>query len=142
MIKIIDTAEKQDVKLLVFPELCVTGYSSGDLLLQETLLHHAKMQVKEIINFTKDKELLTIIGFPFEYEGRLYNTAAVIQGGKLLGLIPKKALANYGEYYEARYFSPGPKEAIKVEFLGEEVYFGHKLIFECRNLLILRWELR
>ncbi|WP_087758961.1 NAD(+) synthase [Herbinix luporum] len=134
VIKIIDTAEKQDVKLLVFPELCVTGYSSGDLLLQETLLHHAKMQVKEIINFTKDKELLTIIGFPFEYEGRLYNTAAVIQGGKLLGLIPKKALANYGEYYEARYFSPGPKEAIKVEFLGEEVYFGHKLIFECRNL--------
>lgn len=126
----IEIAENEDVKLIVFPELSITGYTCGDLFFQDALLCHAEEKIKQITNFTKYKELVTIIGFPYEYEGVLYNTAAVIQSGKILGLVPKNNITTH----EARYFSQGPKEAIKVDFMGAEVYFGTKQLFACRNM--------
>lgn len=134
VIKLIEVAEKEDVKLLVFPELCITGYTCGDLFFQETLLTYAKEEVKKVADFTKNKELVTVIGFPYEVNGNLYNTAAIIQGGNILGLVPKMSIPNYGEFYEARYFTQGHMEVIKVDFMGDEVYFGSKLLFECRNM--------
>lgn len=134
IIKFIDKAEEKEVKLLVFPELCITGYTCGDLFFQDTLLSCAKEQVKRIADFTKDKELAAIVGFPYENGGKIYNTAAVIQRGKVLGLVPKLNLPNFGEFHEARYFVPGPREAIKEGFLGNDVYFGSNLLFECADL--------
>lgn len=134
IIKLIEIAEENDVKLLVFPELCVTGYTCGDLFFQDTLITHAKNEVKRIADYTRDMELVTIIGFPYEINGKLYNTAAVIQRGKILGLVPKTNIPNYGEFNEVRYFTPGYKEVIKVNFMGDDVYFGSKLLFECGNM--------
>lgn len=129
-IGIIEQAENQDIKLIVFPELYITGYTCGDLFFQEALLRYAREQIKHIASFTKDKELVVIAGFPYEYQGELYNTAALIQGGKVLGLVPKINIPDY----EARYFSRGLEEAVKVDFMGQEVYFGSKQLFECKNM--------
>ncbi|NLO09074.1 MAG: NAD(+) synthase [Clostridiales bacterium] len=134
IINIIKIAEEKEIKLLVFSELCVTGYTCGDLFLQDILLRRAMEQVKRIAETTVDKELVTVIGFPYENRGRLYNTAAVIQRGRILGLVPKQSIPNYGEFYESRYFKQGPQEAIMVDFMGEEVYFGSRLLFECSDM--------
>lgn len=134
LIRLITIAEEKNVKLLVFPELCITGYTCGDLFFQDTLLANAKEQVKRIADFTKNKEILTIVGFPYESNGKIYNTAAIIQGGKILGLVPKMNLPNYGEFYESRYFNPGPEGAIKVNFMGDDIYFGSKILFECDDM--------
>lgn len=134
IIKCIENAAHSQVKLLVFPELCVTGYSCGDLFFQDILISHAMEQVKNIARSTADKDLIAVIGFPYENKGRLYNTAAVLYRGKILGLVPKMSIPNYGEFYETRYFSIGPKNPIKVDFLGEEVYFGSRLLFESTDI--------
>lgn len=130
MMDIIAGAEKEDIKLLVFPELSITGYTCGDLFFQDSLICEAKENVNQVTHFTKDKELVVVIGFPYEYEGVLYNTAAVIQAGKILGLVPKTNRLTH----EARYFAQGPAISVKVDFMGEEVYFGSKLLFECMNI--------
>lgn len=130
IINIIEIANKKEVGLLVFPELCVTGYTCGDLFFQDLLLKEAMGQVKRIAEATMDKELITVIGFPYEHSKKIYNTAAVLQGGRVLGLVPKTSLPNYGEFNELRYFAQGPQKAIKVEFMGEELYFGSRQLFE------------
>lgn len=134
IINCIEQAEQKEVKLLVFPELCVTGYTCGDLFLQDILLLRAMEQIKRIAAVTKGKEIVAVIGFPYERQGRLYNTAAVIHGGEILGLVPKQNIPNHGEFYESRYFAQGPQKAIKVDFLGEEVYFGSRMLFECSDI--------
>ena len=130
----IDLAGKQEIKLIVFPELSVTGYTCGDLFLQDTLIKSAMEQVRRIAEHTKGKELLVAVGFPFCLNGKLYNTAALMQDGQILGLIPKINISRQLEYYEARYFTPGFSEPIKVDFLGEEVYFGSNILFQCKNM--------
>lgn len=134
IINSIEIAEKREVKLIVFPELCVTGYTCGDLFLQDILLRRAAEEVKNIAKATKDKELIAIIGFPYERQGKLYNTAAILHKGKILGLVPKMSIPNYGEFYESRYFTIGPKECVPVDFLGEEVYFGSRILFESTDM--------
>ncbi len=99
-----EEAWKQGAKLLVFPELCVTGYTCGDLFLQETLLSGAERALERIVCQTEGKDGLVLVGLPFQKGGKLYNTAAAISGGRLLGLIPKRALPNYSEFYERRHF--------------------------------------
>lgn len=130
IIEFIDEAQKQGIKLLVFPELCITGYTCGDLFLQETLLQGALESVKRIAKHTKDLEPVTVVGFPYQVKGKLYNTAAVIHGGKVLGLIPKISIPNYTEFYEARHFTSGIVEAIPINFMGEEIYFGSRILFQ------------
>lgn len=134
IINYIEIAEEKGVKLLVFPELCITGYTCGDLFLQDILLRQAMEEVDNIVKATQDKQLIAIVGFPYERHGRLYNTAAVLHRGKILGLVAKMNIPNYGELYESRYFSAGPQEAIKVNFIGEEVYFGSRLLFESMDM--------
>jgi NAD+ synthase (glutamine-hydrolysing) len=89
IMELIDKASEQGNKLIVFPELSITGYTCGDLFLQDTLLRSALESVIKITEFTEGKEILVIVGFPFTVKGKLYNTAAVIQNGQVLGLIPK-----------------------------------------------------
>jgi NAD+ synthase (glutamine-hydrolysing) len=134
IIDFIQRAEEQEIKLLVFPELSVTGYTCGDLFLQDTLLRNAMEQVKRIADATLGKELVAVVGFPYQRQGKLYNTAAVLQGGRVLGLIPKLNIPNYTEFYEARHFTSGLLEPVKVNFMGEEICFGSRLLFQCRNM--------
>ncbi len=131
-------AAENGAKLIVFPELCITGYTCQDLFLQELLLESAKKTLARIIRETKKLDALIFAGLPWEKEGRLYNVAAAFQGGRLLGLVPKTHLPNYGEFYELRHFSPGNEEAVSlwVEFAGEDagyVPFGTNLLFSCRE---------
>ena len=134
IISLIQEAEKQKVFVLVFPELCITGYTCGDLFLQETLLIEAKKSLKEIAQATKRMALLTIVGLPFFKENRLYNIAAAVQNGTILGFVPKLNIPNYSEFYEARYFSSGNKTVESVDFFGEQIPFGSQLLFSCKEV--------
>lgn len=134
IIAAIDEAADRGVKVLCFPELCVSGYTCSDLFYQAVLLKAAERSVLEIAESCKDKDILVAIGFPFLYCGKLYNCAAVLLGGKVLGIVPKTHIPNYAEFSEGRYFSPALYENVFIKFGDREVPFGSKLIFNCENI--------
>lgn len=134
IMELIDIAEKKGNKLVVFPELCITGYTCGDLFLQDTLLRNAAESVKKIAGHTQGKEIVAVVGFPYQVKGKLYNTAAVLSGGKVLGLVPKMSIPNYTEFYEARHFTSGYLDSFPINFLGDEVYFGSRILFQCTDM--------
>lgn len=139
MIRLLQTANREQVKLIVFPELCITGYTCGDLFLQNTLLREAKKQLGRIIKAAAEMDMLVVVGLPLAIKGKLYNMAAVIKSGELLGLVPKSHIPNYGEFYERRYFHPGEEEIdfISLELDGmvyDEIPVGSKLLFEAENM--------
>ena len=129
--KKIDEAIEAGAKIIVFPELCITGYTCGDLFLQELLLEQAKKELLNIALYTKDKDALVFVGLPLEKEHSLYNVAAVLKDGDILAFIPKRFIPNYGEFYEARHFVPGNEIAEDFCFHGEIVPFGTNILFEC-----------
>ena len=110
--KLIDEAVNNQVRLAVFPELCITGYTCSDLFLQTALLKSAVSCTEELAEYTRGKELVVLVGLPFMYDGKLYNVAAVLAEGEVKGLIPKRNLPNYGEFYEARHFHRGFEKEI------------------------------
>ena len=134
IIEMIEEAQKQEIKLVVFPELCITGYTCGDLFLQDTLLRQAVESVKRIADFTKGLDPVVVVGLPYLVKGKLYNVAAIIQDGRVLGLIPKISIPNYTEFYEARHFTSGIVDPISIRFLGEEVYFGARILFQNKEM--------
>ena len=136
--KMIDEASENGAKIVVFPELCITGYTCGDLFWQEYLLEEAKHELHKIIFHSREKDCLIFVGLPWEKDGKLYNTAAAVCKGKLLGLVPKKNLPNYAEFYEARNFAPGNEMVEWIEYEGSPVPFGMKQIFCCREMEGLR----
>ncbi len=119
--------------LLVLPELCLTGYTCGDLFYSETLLNAAKNALIELTESTKGLLSAVVIGLPLRVRGKLYNCAAVLQGGRILGMIPKTYLPNYGEFYELRQFTPAsdPTRPNQLFIGGQTVPFSEKLLFEC-----------
>ncbi len=125
---------EQGAKIIVFPELCLTGYTCDDLFLQERLLESALDALRHVTAATDGHDSLVFVGLPFEWEGKLYNVAAAIQDGELLALIPKRHIPNYAEFYEARHFMPGRAQVCRVPFDGKEVYFGGNLLFTCTNM--------
>jgi len=134
ILELVDEALKEEIKLIVFPELSVTGYTCGDLFLQDSLLKSAMHNIKRIADSSKGKDIVIVVGFPYNIKGTLYNTAAVINNGRILGLVPKMSIPNYTEFYEARHFTPGNLEPIAVNFMGEETYLGSRLLFQCENM--------
>jgi NAD+ synthase (glutamine-hydrolysing) len=122
--ELIDIAEKSQIKILVFPELCLTGYTCGDLFLQDTLLNSAIKELMHIVDYTVGRNVLVTLGLPVCKEGKLFNAAAVIQNGELLGLIPKKNIPNYSEFYEARHFNPGNEKPVYITIQGKKIPFG------------------
>ena len=126
----ISEACRNGAKILVFPELCLTGYTCSDLFTHDILLDAAKDALLEIARFTADKDILVFVGVPLEVEGKLYNVAAALNRGKVIGLTTKTFLPNYGEFYEMRQFTPGPKEAGYISFEGERVPFGPCILFQ------------
>lgn len=103
----IKEAHSNGAKLIAFPELSITGYTCGDLFLQDTLLNGAKKSLIDIVKSTKDLEIISIVGLPYVVGGKLYNCGAVIYKGDILGLVPKSYIPNYSEFYEARLFTSG-----------------------------------
>lgn len=132
--KQMDEADENGAKVVVFPELCVTGYTCGDLFSQDILLKAVKKALRELAEYTKGKDGLYFVGAPVEIEGKLYNVAAAMNQGRLLGLTTKSFLPNYGEFYEMRQFTQGPKQAKTVFYDGREVPFGPQLLFEARQM--------
>ena len=122
-------------KVIVLPELCITGYTCGDLFLQEKLLREAKNALLKIAGFTRFMECLIFVGLPYAYHGKLYNVAAAISEGKILGFVPKTCIPNYNEFYESRYFVPGMEEPVFVQFTEDiAVPMGTKLLFSCKEM--------
>ncbi|MCI8506651.1 MAG: NAD(+) synthase [Lachnospiraceae bacterium] len=132
-------AAARQVKLLVFPELCLTGYTCSDLFLQDTLLESARRELSTLADHTKELDLLIFVGLPWMREGKLYNVMAAVKDGQILGLVPKTAIPNYSEFYEARHFVSGNQVPVmeKVELAGgmtDFVPMGTNLLFSCMNM--------
>ena len=105
IIEAIKEAQKKNVRLAVFPELCLTGYTCGDLFLQDILLNAALEGLKQVIDASENKDMVIVVGLPFYHTNALYNTAAIIFNGQLLGIVPKQFIPNYSEFYETRHFA-------------------------------------
>ena len=129
-----DKAVQKGAKLLVFPELCLTGYTCQDLFLQETLLQAAEEALRLVMAHTEGTDVLVFVGFPFEMGQKLYNVAAVLFDGELLGMVPKMAPVDCAEFCESRYFATGNDEVTMCLFDEEEVPFGTNLLFTCDNV--------
>lgn len=139
IIKQMDEAAEAGAKIIVFPELCITGYTCSDLFLQDILLNSAKKALVEIAEHTKNLDALVFVGVPIAVGGELYNVAAALNHGNILGFTTKSFLPNYGEFYEMRQFRPGPKKAEKILFGGKEIPFGPQLLFvenQVANLIV------
>lgn len=121
-------------KIIVFPELCITGYTCGDLFLQDLLLDKSMDALAQIRQATKEQDAIVIVGLPVERDGRLYNVAAVLQNGKILGMVPKTNIPTYAEFYEGRHFFEGNTEVTDFYLGDEEILFGTNLLFECEEL--------
>ncbi len=137
IIKQIKEAASHGAKIVVFPELCITGYTIGDLVFQSTTVKRAALALGEILDATKTLDVLFAVGLPILADDKLYNVAAVCKSGKVLGFVPKTNLPNYGEYHEERFFNK-PSKTIMVEFNGEKIPCGTKLIFCANGLENLR----
>ena len=126
---LINEAYHNDARVLVLPELCLTGYTCEDLFNQDRLLNEAKQQLQTIITATNNKDLITIVGLPYQHLNSLYNVAAVIHQGALLALVPKTHIHNYQEFYEALRFEQAPKENTLTNFNGQKIPFGTHYVF-------------
>ncbi len=134
IIQVIRQMGEEQAKVIVLPELCITAYTCGDLFWQERLLEEAKEQLLLIARETRDVDALVFVGLPFEFENKLYNAAAAISQGVILGLVPKVHIPNYNEYYEARYFTSGRDVEGVVELGGQEVPFYAEQMFVCGQM--------
>ncbi|HBN82203.1 MAG TPA: NAD(+) synthase, partial [Ruminococcaceae bacterium] len=126
-----EAAQKQ-VGAVVFPELCLTGYTCGDLFRDSTLIGGAELALQRLLTETAPLDVIALVGLPVAVGAELYNAAALILHGKILGLAVKRSIPNYSEFYEARHFSPAP-ETIEVSLCGQAVPLGGDLIFECTS---------
>lgn len=136
IIKMILEADGNDCSVIVFPELCITGYTCGDLFLQGVLIDGASNALRTILSETKNTDIIAIVGLPFipdKSVGNLYNCACIIQRGNILGFVPKYNIPNYSEFYEARHFSTGYNAPVETVFDGRKIKFG-SLLFSCSNI--------
>ena len=136
ILKIIDETEKNGASILVFSELTISGYTCGDLFLQQPLLTECKKQLLRIVKATENKSMLVVVGCPIVIKQKLYNCAVVISDGSILGIVPKTHLPNYSEFYELRHFTSG-------EGLEEDLWFGEEFgyvnvavnqLFKCKEI--------
>ncbi len=123
-------AEGKGIEVICFPELCITAYTCGDLFAQQLLIEEAEMGLISILNFTRSLNIISIIGLPVPFRGTLLNCAAVIQKGKILGLVPKTYLPNYKEFYEQRWFTSGDTHGdTHVLLCGQVIPLSRHLLF-------------
>ncbi len=129
-------AAQEGVKVVCFPELCITGYTCGDLFLQDTLLRGAEAALQTLLEESATLDLIACVGIPVRRLGKLYNCAAFLCRGSLLGIVPKVNIPNYTEFYEARWFASGQDatEAVPVSFAAQSAPFARNLLFRCRTM--------
>ena len=127
-------ANEMDAKIITFQELALTGYSLQDMFAQSNTLKKTKEGLIEITNKTKDLDLLMVVSLPYSFKGKIYDAAAVISKGKILGIATKKYLPNYNEFYDARYFTPSFDENEVTEIDGNLIPIGPKLLFHCKEI--------
>ncbi|HRP02649.1 MAG TPA: NAD(+) synthase [Candidatus Kapabacteria bacterium] len=133
--KSISELTERGVQIAVFPELCLTSYSCGDLFLQTTLITNALQSLVKLKEYSHKLNITIIVGLPLQHNSKLYNVAAVIYQGKILGLIPKQYLSNYGEFYENRWFSSSDTLNDFTHIIdGEEIPFSQNIIFELESI--------
>lgn len=130
-----EEASKAGAKLVVFPELCITGYTCGDLFWQNKLITAAKEELIKITEKSRELDGIFFLGLPYDINGKIYNMAAAVSGGEVIGMVPKTYIPNYNEFYEARYFTSG-QNLCTVEYLpdGTEVEVDTDLIFRCEDM--------
>ncbi|MDR0823865.1 MAG: NAD(+) synthase [Prevotella sp.] len=134
IIKIIAQAGQEHISAIVFPELCVTAYTCGDLFLQSLLLEEAHNSLARICEATKNSAVIAVVGLPVEVSNRLYNMAVVVGGGRILGAVPKTFMPNYNEFYEKRWFSSSEELKEKTTTLcNDQIPVGIDLIFKARD---------
>ncbi|MCI8303532.1 MAG: NAD(+) synthase [Lawsonibacter sp.] len=137
IIALMREAAAQGVKVLALPELCITGYTCGDLFLQSTLLDGAEQALARILEETQDLDMLTALGLPVrsKWDHKLYNCAAVISKGEILGLRPKTSIPGYGEFYESRWFASGKDQEVTLHLCGDEmVDMCPRGLFACESI--------
>lgn len=137
ILQLIQQADQNDVSLVVFPELCLTGYTCSDLFLSEVLQQGAIQSLQDLLLATASLEPVCVVGLPLAVGTSLYNVAAIFHRGHLLGLVPKQQIPNYAEFYEARHFSPAPQPGsgpATVRLLDAEIPFGTDLLFASSTL--------
>lgn len=128
--KQIDEAVNKNIQIICFPELSITGYTCGDLFNQDILIDKAYEGLKDLVDYSKDKMIVIIVGSPIKCENKLYNCAVVINNGKILGIVPKTYIPNYNEFYEMRWFKSSNDLKIKeINLFNEIVPIGVDLIF-------------
>ena len=132
--KLLKQTAQNGGKIIVFPELCITGYTCNDLFHQQVLLDEAKIELKKIVEASRGLDCISFVGLPLCVKGKIYNVAAAFSRGKLLGIVPKYAIPNYSEFYEARHFTSGSQKVEKIKLFGEDVLFGRNILFECENM--------
>lgn len=128
-------ADGKGVQIIAFPELCITGYTCGDLFAQQLLLEEAEIGLIRILNDTRQMDIISILGMPVACNGLLLNVAVVIQKGKVLGVIPKTYLPNYKEFYEKRWFTSACEvRESSIRLCGQVVPMGRNLLFETADV--------
>ncbi len=133
IIETIREAAFQGARVIVFPELCITGYTCGDLFYQDLLLDESTKALRRIADATEDLEAIVFVGLPLRFEGKLLNVAAGISRGKVLGFVPKANLPNYDEYYEKRHFVEGEEEVSEISWYNRSYPIGRSLLFACEE---------
>jgi NAD+ synthase (glutamine-hydrolysing) len=128
-------AAEMGVDVLVFPELSLTGYSIGDLLSTNSLYEDLEVHLPRLLQAI-DQDVMVVAGLPFRFAGSLYDSAAVIAHGRILGIVPKRHLPNYKEFYESRWFRRGFKHPRDINYLGQQFPFGSELLFKVDETLI------
>ena len=131
--ELIFQAAEEGCGLVCFPELAVTAYTCGDLFRDAALLAAAEQGLAQLLEDTKELDILCAVGVPVPWEGALYNCTALFHRGRLLGLPAKEHIPNYGEFYEARHFTPAP-DPVTVAYCGQQVPLGKGLLFPCENV--------
>ena len=134
IINTMEEAQKNGAKILVFPELCVTGYTCSDLFDHSVLLKASRKALLEIAENTNDKDMLVFVGAPLEVNGKLYNVAAAMNQGEIIGFTTKTFLPNYGEFYEMRQFTPGPQTVREITFEGKKIPLGPQILFQAEGM--------
>lgn len=124
-------------KVMVLPELCITGYTCSDLFWQTKLLDEAEAALSVIAEESRQVDALIAVGMPLRVAGKLLNVAAILCRGKVLGFVPKVNLPAYNEFYETRHFTSGSADMGTVQFCGEEIPVGTNLLFSCENMVDL-----
>ena len=127
-------AEKAGAKIIVFPELCLTGYTCGDLFTQDILLGESRHAMRKVANETRNTGCLVFVGMPLAVDGELYNVAAALNDGKILGFTTKTFLPNYGEFYEMRQFRQGPERVRMISYEGEQIPFGPQILYQAEEM--------